>query len=247
MTSCTQCPGSPQYACSTGAPTCTQNGWSGCSEGGSPCPLPPPNWNCGAGYTLACGASGWVCRSAANSPLVVDLANEGFHLTGWQDGVEFTFAPDLGRVRTGWTDSAFRNGFLVLDRNGNGVIDNGGELFGDVTAQPQSGQPNGFKALGVFDRRDAGGNDNGFIDPGDRVFSNLRVWIDANHDGFSQTEELKTLDEMGVLRIGLQYHKAPFVDEHGNAFRYRGNIWMDKKGKPHAAVYDVFFVSRPSQ
>ncbi len=247
VTSCTQCPGNPQFACSNGVPKCTASGWSGCTDGGTACPLPPPNWNCGAGFTMVCGPSGWTCQCVGstcgvNCPLIVDLASEGFHLTGWEDGVDFPFTPG-GMVRIGWTDPAHQNGLLVLDRNGNGRIDDGTELFGNVTPQPPSKEPNGFAALAVYDRKENGGNDNDFIDPGDEVFSRLMVWIDKNHDGVSQPEEMKPLPEYGVLRIGLQYHRFPFVDDHGNEFRYRGNLWLRREKKPVAAIYDVFLVS----
>lgn len=252
VTSCSGCTGNPGYACSSGTPKCMPNGWSGCTNGGTACPLPPPNLNCGAGFSLVCGVSGWTCQCigstcGVNCPLVLDLMNEGFHLTGWQDGVDFLFSPDSGPVRMGWTDPGHRNGFLGMDRNGNGMIDDGTELFGNVTPQPKSDEANGFAALAVFDGPAAGGNNNGFIDPGDRVFQDLRVWIDDNHDGVSQAEELKSLSEAGILRIGLMYHRSPFVDEHGNSFRYRGNAWMNRKGKPYAGIYDVFFVTRPNQ
>ncbi|MGQ9916120.1 MAG: hypothetical protein ACUVS7_01755 [Bryobacteraceae bacterium] len=182
VTSCTQCPGSPQFACSQGSPKCTPSGWNGCTNGGTACPLPPPNWNCGAGFTMVCGPSGWSCQCVGstcgvNCPLIVDLANEGFHLTGWQDGVDFPFTPSE-IVRIGWTDPAYHNGLLVLDRNGNGRIDDGTELFGNVTPQPPSREPNGFAALAVFDKKENGGNENDFIDPGDEVFSRLLIWID---------------------------------------------------------------------
>lgn len=224
-----------------------RSGWSGCTDGGTACPLPPPNRNCGAGFTMVCGPSGWTCQCVGstcgvNCPLIVDLASEGFHLTGWEDGVDFPFTPG-GMVRIGWTDPAHQNGLLVLDRNGNGRIDDGTELFGNVTPQPPSKEPNGFAALAVYDKKENGGNDNDFIDPGDEVFSRLMVWIDKNHDGVSQPEEMKPLPEYGVLRIGLQYHRFPFVDDHGNEFRYRGNLWLRREKKPVAAMYDVFLVS----
>lgn len=250
VTSCTQCPGSPQLACSQGSPKCTASGWSGCTNGGTACPL-PPDWNCGPGFSLVCGPSGWTGQCVGstcgvNCPLIVDLANEGFHLTGWQDDVDFPFTPG-GMARIGWTDPAYQNGLLVLDRNGNGRIDDGAELFGNVTPQPPSREPNGFAALAVYDKEKNGGNENDFIDPGDEVFSRLMIWIDKNRDGVSQPEERKPVSEYGAFRIGLSYHRSPFVDDHGNEFRYRGSMWLRRDKKPVAGIYDVFLVSDMSR
>jgi hypothetical protein len=75
-----------------------------------------------------------------------------------------------------WTDTAYDNAFLALDRDGDGVIDTGKELFGNATDQPASDDPNGFLALAVFDKKENGGNENGIIDPGDAVFSRQLLW-----------------------------------------------------------------------
>jgi hypothetical protein len=133
-----------------------------------------------------------------------------------------------------------------LDRNGNGLIDNATELFGNITPQPPSATPNGFLALAVFDEPANGGNGNGVIDPGDAVYPHLLVWIDANHDGVSQPGELKTLQEVGIFRIDLKYTLSPFVDQYGNRFRYHGMDW-DAAGDSHQATYDVFLTTSPIQ
>jgi hypothetical protein len=136
-----------------------------------------------------------------------------------------------------WTDPAYANGFLALPRNG--VISDATELFGNLTPQPPSATPNGYLALAVYDQPANGGNGNGVIDPGDAVFSRLRVWIDKNHNGISEPDELYTLPQVGVYRIDLKYTLSPYVDPYGNRFRYKGRIW-DEAGAPHNFCYDVF-------
>ncbi len=133
-----------------------------------------------------------VCQPGG-SPIIVDPFGQGFHLTGTAGGVSFTFFPDKPAVQISWTDPKYSNGWLALDRNGNGRIDNATELFGNLTPQPPSATPNGYLALAMFDQLANGGNGNGVIDPGDQVFSKLLVWIDSNHDGISQPEELHSL------------------------------------------------------
>jgi hypothetical protein len=119
-------------------------------------------------------------------------------------------------VQVSWTDPRWHNGWLVLDRNGNGKIDDFTELFGNFTFQPTSRNPNGFAALAVFDQPSSGGNGNGRIDPGDAVFDRLRLWIDSDHDGVSEPGELHTLREVGISWIDLKYYRSVYVDPNGN-------------------------------
>jgi hypothetical protein len=138
----------------------------------------------------------------------------------------------------------WRNGWLALDRNGNGTIDDFTELFGNLTAQPFSDDPNGYVALAVFDDPANGGNGNGVIDQDDAVYDHLRLWIDANHNGVSEPEELHTLRDMGIFRIDLRYSMSAYIDANGNRFRYKGRLW-DEAGAAHEVCYDVFLDTAP--
>ena len=248
------CSGNPGYECSEGSqPLCQDGTYYGCTNGGTPCTLPPPVSCCSSveGASLICGGGGgygcgggWACVNPDGTPIVIDTQNQGFHLTDWEHGVSFAFYPNRPPVQLSWTDPAYANGWLVLDRNGNGLIDNATEMFGNITPQPPSAAPNGFLALAVFDEPANGGNGNGVIDPGDAVYSHLRVWIDANHDGISQPDELKTLPEVGIFRIDLKYVLSPFVDQYGNRFRYHGADW-DAAGHSYQSCYDVILMFAP--
>jgi hypothetical protein len=125
-----------------------------------------------------------------------------------------------------------------LDRNGDGIINDGTEMFGNNTPQPQptAGETkNGFLALAEYD-------DNGdkVIDESDAVFRRLRLWQDKNHDAISQPEELHTLSELGVAGISVAYSEARRVDEHGNSFRYRAAVYGTRGSHVGMAAYDVW-------
>lgn len=183
------------------------------------------------------------------SPIVVDTTGHGFQLTS--AGVIFDIAADGHPLQMAWTARGSGNAFLALDRNHNGKIDNGKELFGNFTEQalcPEGGIScrNGFRALAEFDRPENDGNGDGIIDRRDAVYSKLLLWIDENHDGISQPNELHTPPELGVYSIDLHYREEPFRDAHGNAFRYRAALNPDPKdgtSKDGRWTYDVFFTA----
>jgi hypothetical protein len=216
-----------------------------CNQGGSP-------GTCEACTPPACtGLNVWnpalcACTYPPTSPIVIDTDGHGFHLTSAEGGVRFDFYGSGTKVQISWTAEGSTNGWLALDRNGNGTIDNGGELFGNLTAQPASSDPNGFLALGVFDLSENGGNGDGVIDRRDSVWPRLLVWIDANHDGISQPEELHSLDDIGIRSIGLQYRRTPFVDAYGNEFRYRGRLMTDPEDPVARVIYDVILTTEPN-
>jgi hypothetical protein len=180
------------------------------------------------------------------SPIIIDLAGSGFQLTSATNGVLFDIANAGAPIQIAWTGNA-NNAFLVLDRDGSGAITSGAELFGNFTSQPSSPHPNGFLALAVYDDPMNGGNGDGMIDSRDQIFSKLRLWVDANHDGISQPGELHLLPDMGVYSISLDYSLSGRTDEYGNVFRYKARINQGIHGNPAdigKTAYDVFLVTR---
>jgi hypothetical protein len=133
--------------------------------------------------------------------------------------------------------------FLCLDRNGNGVIDDGAELFGNATLLPNlSRAQNGWIALEVLDQSSSGGTEDGVLDSRDQVFPRLLLWRDSNHDGVSQPSELFNARDIGLVAIDLRYRSVGTRDRFGNLLRYRGTVlWND--GSIHEAV-DVIFTDR---
>lgn len=210
----------------------------------------PRSGGCCSG--LQCGGReicGINCGCTNVSPILIDTRGEGFKLTSAGDGVLFDFFQTGHPIKMSWTRAGSGNAWLALDRNGDGLIESAYELFGNLTEQPKSGHPNGFLALAEFDKQENGGNGDGIIDARDSVWSRLRLWIDENHDGISQPEELHGLEELGVTSLDLRYIRSTWVDVNGNAFRYRGRV--NPEGQPASdhvdrAMYDVFLVPDPS-
>ena len=174
------------------------------------------------------------------SPIVVDLGNDGFEFSGLGDTVDFDIDADGEAETLCWVDLGSNEAFLFLDRNGDGQVNDGGELFGDSTEQPPTERPNGYLALAVFDEPAAGGNGDLEITVEDAVFSSLRLWTDDNRDGVSQPWELQSLSWAGIVSIDLRYFEARQQDRHGNQLRYVSQVTL-ANGRRLRTV-DVFFL-----
>ena len=133
------------------------------------------------------------------APLTLDLDGDGLETVGFDPSHPVYFDHDLNGTKegTGWVKPD--DGFLVLDRNGNGVIDNGSELFGDHTPLSGGGYAaDGFAALVQEDT-----NSDGKVDALDARFANLRVWRDTNQNGISEASELTTLANANIAAINV--------------------------------------------
>lgn len=187
----------------------------------------------------------WCGCVTQTTPILVDVAGNGFDLTNTADGVTFNLNTVGGSEKLGWTRSASDDAFLALDRNGNGLIDDGSELFGDITAQaepPAGEKKNGFRALAEYDKSANGGNANGSIENGDSIFSALRLWQDTNHNGLSEPSELHTLTSLNVAALHLEYKYSKKTDASGNQFGFRAKVEGAHGQQLGRWAWDVYLV-----
>lgn len=172
------------------------------------------------------------------SPILLDLGGDNYRLTSVANGVQFDLRNEGRRRPVAWTRAGVENAFIALDRDGNGRIDNGSELFGNVTPL-RSGllAPNGFIALAEMDE-----NRDGLVDARDAAWSILLLWTDRNHDGWSTEEELQPIAASAVIALETSYQTIGRKDQWGNLYRYRSQFRVSQNGIEHQrSCYDVYF------
>ena len=147
---------------------------------------------------------------AMRDPIVLDLNGNGIELTTLAgSNVHFDYAGDGFAERTGWVGP--NDGILAIDLNGNGVIDNGLELFGSPTED-------GFAILEKLDT-----NGDGIIDVNDVNFDKLVIWRDLNQNGISDPGELESLADAGITSISLRTLKLSGTNA-GNGLGYQATF-----------------------
>ena len=175
------------------------------------------------------------------SPLVLDLNGDGVTSTFISETSTYFDLDNNGmKERTGWVQST--DGLLALDKNSDGVINDGNELFGNYTKDTLGNYSNnGFDALSKYDTD----HDN-VIDANDEIYTALQVWQDSNTDGITDAGELHSLSELGVSSINLTYQTTDTLEER-NSIRQTSTFIQettDTEGNTIAetkTVNDVWF------
>ncbi|MCX6075162.1 MAG: hypothetical protein NTY39_12630 [Campylobacterales bacterium] len=177
-----------------------------------------------------------------SSPLVLDLNHDGVtSLDLYATPAYFDMEKDGLREKTGWIQST--DALLAFDKNRDGLINDGSELFGNYTTLANGTKASkGFEALAQYDN-----NHDGVIDKNDSVYNALSAWIDSDQDGVTDNGELHSLSELGVTSINLNAtattafedqnaitHTSSFTQQTTDA---QGNTITETK-----TVNDVWFI-----
>lgn len=115
-------------------------------------------------------------------------------------------------------------------------------MFGNLSPQPQSSEPNGYSALAYWASQEGCGNEEKLdAQSCPAVWGALRLWHEANQDGVAQPGEIQTLEDANVSGISLKFEESKYIDQYGNMFAFRSRIW-DAAGNEANRCYDVFLV-----
>lgn len=117
-------------------------------------------------------------------PLVINLKNNTVDITDQS----FYFDLNCDGTKENISQLGTGSGYLVFDKNGDGIINDGSEMFGAKTG-------NGFKELAEYDS-----DHNGWIDEADEIYSKLKVWV-KNEKGEDVLMSLKDAD-VGAIYLG---------------------------------------------
>jgi hypothetical protein len=183
-------------------------------------------------------SSSQVDAMIAASPIVLDLNGDGVSTTNAHTaGVNFDLTATGKASTVGWASST--DGLLSIDLNHDGQINNGTELFG-VGTQLANGTraANGYQAMAQYDS-----NGDGKLTAADAHFADLRVWVDANHDGKTETGELKTLGDLHITSLDL-HGLAGTTTNNGNLLGLTSS-YTTADGTSHDMA-DVWFAKAPA-
>lgn len=212
------------------------------------CSTEPPECEPGEGYDMGC--IGEICywdgealtryswsEPDCNTPLVLDFEGTGIEFSP-ASAAAFDLSSNGTCMSTDWPTAPW----LALDRDGDGFIRDGSELFGNATAMASGRQAeHGFAALAELDS-----NRDGKITAADERFDELVIWTDLDGDRIGAYAELHPLSELSLVSIDLGFETRRSCDAQGNcgfersSFEYRTGAGQVRLGE----VVDVHLACR---
>jgi Ca2+-binding RTX toxin-like protein len=158
------------------------------------------------------------------SPIVLDLDGDGVTTTGLSGSSTFFDLDSNGyATQTGWVGAS--DGLLSVDLNADGQINNSGELF----------SVDGVNNTIDIDTYDT--NFDGKLNASDTDWANVKIWIDANGNGFTEDGELQSLGDLNITEIDLSFTNTS-IDNNGNWVGYTGSFTMNGNTED---MVDVWF------
>ncbi|WP_230409287.1 calcium-binding protein [Zooshikella harenae] len=166
------------------------------------------------------------------SPIIIDLDGDGVETLSINDKHYFDHDGNAFAESTGWVSRD--DGLLVWDKNNNGVVDSGAELFGNQTTLASGKKAKqGYEALAEFDD-----NKDGVIDAQDAIYSSLSVWQDKNENGLTDNDEITSLADVGIKSVSTAYKASDHIDAEGNEHRQTSDVtWNDGRKTDSADVW----------
>ena len=158
-------------------------------------------------------------------PIIIDLNKNGITSTKLNNTIYFDHDNNNFKEASSWIDKG--DTFLALDKNSNGLIDNGNELFGNHTISntrfkyTNNKATNGYEALKAYDL-----NGDNVIDSKDEIYDKLLLWKDSNQNAITDKGELIKLKDSGIVSIDLNY-KNTNTDEKGNTIKQSSTITFE--------------------
>ena len=158
-------------------------------------------------------------------PIIIDLNKNGITSTKLNNTIYFDHDNNNFKEASSWIDKG--DAFLALDKNSNGLIDNGNELFGNHTISntrfkyTNNKATNGYEALKAYDL-----NGDNVIDSKDEIYDKLLLWKDSNQNAITDKGELIKLKDSGIVSIDLNY-KNTSIDEKGNTIKQSSTVTFE--------------------
>ena len=177
-------------------------------------------------FSLSSGQND-MTRDAAITPIVIDLDGNGIQTISRDDATAgFDLFGNGSAIKSGWISGG--DGFLAVDKNGNGQVDSINELFGGTAKGA------GFANLASYDS-----NSDGLVNDADAAFGQLMIWRDLNGNHATDAGELMSLAQAGVASLVTAFTELPQVDAQGNLHLERSSATMSDGMS--VAMTDVYF------